>query len=154
MDSIANPTLDDMGYYTFMDSMDALLMGRLTFEKVLSFGLEWPYQKPVFVLSNSMHEIPTDLIGKVFLMNGKTSTVLNRIHELGYGNIYLDGGRTIHNFLKNDQVDELIITRFPLLLGDGIPLFHKLNESLQFELVDSKVYLGQLVQSHYKRTRT
>jgi dihydrofolate reductase len=153
LDSIPNPDGDDMGYVAFIDEIDALVMGRTTFETVLGFDVDWPYAKPVYVLSNTMTEIPKSHEGKAFLVKGTLSEILRQIHEKGYFRLYIDGGITIQNFLKEDLIDEMVITRFPVLLGGGSQLFSDLIKSLEFELVNSKVQLNQLVQSHYIRKR-
>lgn len=153
LNSTPNPDNIDMGFYSFMDQIDALLMGRNTFETVVDFGGEWPYSKPVFVLSNSLTNVPEHLSEKVFIINGSLTEVLNQLHQQGKKSLYIDGGLTVQNFLKEDLIDELIITTMPILLGGGVSLFGKLTNELKFELVKSEVFLGQLVQNHYKRKR-
>ncbi|AZQ61188.1 dihydrofolate reductase [Flammeovirga pectinis] len=148
-----NPEGDDMGYIDFNTSVDALLMGKNTFETVLGFGIDWPYSKPVFVLSTTLKEVPEGYEDKVFIVNGTLNEVLDTIHQKGFKNLYLDGGKTIQSFLKEDLVDDLCLTTIPVLLGEGIPLFTSMNKRQDFELVESKVYLGQIVQSHFKRKR-
>ena len=81
LDSISIPDDEPMGFEEFMDSVDALLMGRNTFEKVLSFGIEWPYQKIVYVWTSQLLEIPNPLKDKVFLVNGPLTEILNEIHQ-------------------------------------------------------------------------
>jgi len=151
--SIPNPENDDMGYDGFMDEIDAIVMGRNTFETVLGFGGVWPYAKPVFVLSRSLNELPQQSQDKATLIKGNPKEVLTQIHEMGYFNLYIDGGNTIQNFLKEDMIDELRITTIPIVLGGGFPLFGPLSEPLPFEWVRSRVFLNQLVQNHYKRKR-
>ncbi|MEQ6167779.1 MULTISPECIES: dihydrofolate reductase family protein [unclassified Ekhidna] len=153
LDMVPNPEGDSMGYYDFMDRIDALVMGRNTFETVDGFDVEWPYQKPVFVLSNSLTELPGKYEGKAFLIGGELPKVLDAIHQKGYHRLYIDGGITVQQFLKEDLIDEMILTQIPILLGGGIPLFDELPEQLKFKLVDSKVLLNQLVQNHYVRDR-
>lgn len=151
LDSIPIPEGEDMGYAAFMERVDAFVMGRSTFETVLGFDVDWPYEMPVFVLSNSMKEIPESHKEKAFLMSGPLKEILQKIHDQGYLRLYIDGGTTIQGFLKEDLIDEMIITRFPVLLGGGAPLFSELHHELKFELVGSTVYAAQLVQSHYMR---
>ena len=153
MDAIPIPEDEDMGYYAFTNDIDALLMGRNTFETVLGFDVPWPYQKPVYVLSNSLKEIPDSHQGKAFLVSGSLSEVLDHIHEQGHLRLYIDGGSTIQSFLKEDLIDEMIITTFPIVLGAGPSLFSEFPQELQFELVSSKVYFNQLVQNHFVRKR-
>ncbi|MFD0965104.1 dihydrofolate reductase family protein [Pseudofulvibacter geojedonensis] len=153
LDLIPNPDNIEMGYSDLMDEVDAIVMGRTTFETVLGFDIDWPYQKHVFVLSNSIKEIPDNLNEKVTILNGKLNEILKSIHEKGYHNLYIDGGRTIQNFLKEDLIDELIITTIPILLGGGFPLFGELDNPLEFEHIESKVFLNQLVQDKYRRKK-
>lgn len=151
--SIPNPDGNDMGYVEFMSGIDALLMGRKTFETVCSFGIEWPYSKPVFVLSNTVNELPENLKDKVKILNGDLKSILNEVHSLNLRRLYIDGGTLIQSFLREDLVDEMIITSIPKLLGKGIPLFTEMNRSLDFEGIESKVFLGKIIQNKYIRTR-
>ncbi len=151
LQTVPNPENNDIGYSQFMERIDALVMGRITYETVLNFGIEWPYTKPVFVLSQTLKDIPKELKGKVFIVKGPLKNVLNEIHEKGFYKLYIDGGSTIRSFLQEDLIDELILTTIPVLLGGGLPLFTELPHELKFELVECKVYLNQIVQSHYKR---
>lgn len=151
--AVPNPENADMGYVKFMEGVDALLMGRRTFHKVRSFDMEWPYTRPVFVWSQTLQSIPGDLIGKAELVTGTAQEVLGIIHAKGHGQLYIDGGATIRSFLREDLIDEMIITTIPILLGGGISLFRELPNSLMFELVRSQVFLGQMVQDHYRRKR-
>ncbi len=149
--AIPNPENNDMGYSAFTAQIDALVMGRNTFETVCGFDIEWPYQKPVFVLSNSLKEIPEKFKDHAVLIKGPLKDVLEKIHSLGHHRLYIDGGTTIQNFLKEDLIDEMIITIIPTLLGGGTPLFTELPNSLNFECIDTKIYLDQVVQNHFKR---
>ena len=151
--SIPNPDLDDMGYVAFTRHIDALVMGRTTFETVCAFDVDWPYEKPVFVLSNTLKEIPKSHQGKAFLTKGSLTEILDHIHQKGYHQLYVDGGTTIRSFLKEDLIDEITITIIPTLLGGGIPLFAELPNKLDFECIDSKVYLDKVVQNHFIRKR-
>ena len=151
---IPNPDHKDLGYESFIRETDAIVMGRQTFETVCNFEMEWPYTKPVFVLITSLKTVAEDLKGKVEILNGTPAEVLEQIHLKGYMRLYIDGGLTIQRFLKEDLIDELIITTIPVLLGGGAPLFGALPEALEFEHVQSALYLEALVQDHYKRVRS
>ena len=153
LESVPNPNKIDMGYADLMNEIDAIVMGRTTYNTVLSFGIDWPYEKHVFVLSRSIKEIPENLKGKVTLLNGELNDILETIHSKGYYKLYIDGGRTIQNFLKEDLIDELIITTIPILLGGGFPLFGDLDKPLEFNHVESKVLLNQIVQDKYRRKK-
>jgi dihydrofolate reductase len=151
--AIPNPEHDDMGYLQFTSEVDALVMGRTTFETVAGFDIDWPYTKPVFVLSNSLKTIPAGYEDKIELVNGKLTDVLKFIHKKGYRQLYIDGGRTIQSFLNEDLIDEMVITVIPILLGNGIPLFAELSNQLTFECVETKHYLGKVAQNRYARKR-
>ena len=151
--SIPNPEQDDLGYLDFMDSMDALLMGRKTYETVLGFGGQWPYNKPVFVLSNTLSSLPGHLQDEVELVRGSIRQVVEQINSRGLEQLYIDGGELIQNFLQEDMIDEMIITQIPILLGGGTPLFGNLPAHLTFKLVRTEALLNAMVQSHYKRIR-
>ena len=153
LDSIPIPENEDMGYINFTKDIDALVMGRITFETVLGFDVDWPYQKPVFVLSTTLNEIPESHKDKAHLVKGTLPEILEQIHKRGCLRLYIDGGITIQNFLKEDLIDEIIITVFPVLLGGGTPLFSELPKALGFELVGSKIYADQLLQHYFKRNR-
>jgi len=150
---IPNPNNNDMGYREFFSQIDALVMGRTTFETVCGFDMDWPYDKPVFVLSNSLTDVPKEYEGKAEIVKGSLKEILNKIHDRGFNCLYIDGGKTIQSFLKEDLIDEMTITTIPFLLGGGISLFSEMPERLEFECVNSKIYLEQVVQNHFIRKR-
>ena len=139
-------------YNEFINRIDAMVIGRGTYEKVLSFP-EWPYEKKVFVLSTSLKQITGTLNEKATLIAMKPAVLLNYLSDKGFSNIYVDGGKVIQSFLKEDLIDELIITKVPELIGAGIPLFGYLNNDLQFEHIRTNIYSDGLVKSHYERKR-
>lgn len=151
--SIPNPDNNDMGYVEFTNEIDALVMGRTTFETVMGFDVPWPYNKPVFVLSTTLREIPESHKNKAFLVKGTLTEILGQIHRKGYERLYIDGGKTIRNFLKDDLIDEMVLSTIPILLGGGASLFTELPKELQFELMETKTFLNQITQIHYIRKR-
>jgi len=151
LQTIPNPENIDMGFVSLMNEVDAIVMGRTTFEMVCSFGVDWPYTKHVFVLSKSLNEIPSAYKEKATLLGGSVKEILRQIHEKGFHQLYIDGGKTVQDFLKEDLIDEFRITTIPILLGDGIPLFGFLPKSLEFNHLKTEVYLDQIVQSNYER---
>ena len=153
LDTIPEINTIDTGYNAFTSQIDALVMGRVTFDTNCGFDIKWPYNKPVFVLSNSLKEIPTKYQGKAYLVKGTLEEVLEQIHQKGYYQLYIDGGKTIQGFLREDLIDEMIITTIPVLLGGGFPLFSDLSKRLKFECVETKLFLDKIVQSHFKRTK-
>jgi dihydrofolate reductase len=144
---------EDMGYNKFISSIDAILMGRKTFETVLGFGVEWPYHKPVFVWTSTLTEVPSKLKGKVFLISGTLKQIISSLRELNHHSIYIDGGKTIQSFLQEDLVHEMTITTIPVLLGSGIPLFGDLTSVLSFKCVSNSMYSNGLVQHTYLRVQ-
>mgnify|MGYP005995387151 CR=1 FL=1 len=151
--SIPNPNNNDMGYVEFSNGIDALVMGRTTFETVIGFDVPWPYTKPVFVLSNKLKEMPESHKDKAFLVKGTLTEILEKIHGRGYERLYIDGGTTIRNFLKEDLIDEMVLTTIPILLGGGSSLFTELPNEQKYELIQTKTYLNQIIQNRYKRKR-
>jgi dihydrofolate reductase len=127
-------------------------MGRNTFEKVLSFD-DWPYDNKVFVLSSTLTEVPSELIGKVEFISGTPTEVLSIVNSKGFTNLYIDGGLVVQSFLAEDLIDELIVTRISILLGSGIPLFGDLVKPLKFTHNTTEVYDNALVKSHYTRAK-
>ncbi len=112
---IPNPEGSDYGYSEFISRIDAIIMGRKSFEKVLGFE-EWPYDKKVFVLSNTLKHTPQKLRDLVEIVCGELPVIVQKLKSLGFENLYVDGGKTIHSFLLQDMIDELIITRIPVIL--------------------------------------
>ena len=153
LNEIPNPEQSDFGFGEFLKRVDAIVMGRYTFETVLSFDA-WPYQKPVFVLSRTLAALPEKTVGKADLIRGEPAEVVAALNARGYQNLYIDGGQTIQSFLATDLVEEMIITRVPILLGGGIPLFGSLPREMKFRLVSTERLNDTLVKSTYRRLRS
>ena len=153
LNAVPNPDHLDLGYEKFIKSVDAIVMGRTTFETVCGFDIPWPYKIPVFVLSSSLESLPEELKDKVDILKGTPTKILALIHKKGYTQLYIDGGATVQNFLKEDLIDEIIITTIPVLLGGGTPLFGELPNEMEFEHVESVLYLDALAQNSYRRKR-
>ena len=151
--SVPNPAQVDLGFEPLMARVDGVIMGRNTLDVVLGFDGEWPYSKPVFVLSNTMTAVPKGYEDKVILVKGHIKDIVAELNEKGFNDLYIDGGVTIQNFLKEDLIDEMTITRFPILLGGGAPLFGELDSTLNFNVAKSEVVLGDLVQTTLHRVR-
>jgi len=139
-------------YEEFISAIDAIVVGRGTFETVLTFP-SWPYEQKVFLLSNSIKDVPETVRGKVTILSMKPKELLSYLAGEGFSNIYVDGGKVIQSFLKEDCIDELIITMVPVLIGNGIPLFGDLDSKVEFNHVHTTVSSNGLVKSHYERRR-
>ncbi len=149
LNEIPNPNNIDCGFANFIENIDALVMGRNTFESVLGFDCEWPYTKPVFVLSNKLKTIPSELKEQVHLMSGTPLDITTLLNQQGYINLYIDGGYTIQKYLEYNLIHEMIITVLPILLGGGTRLFASPHSTIRFNHINTQVYLDSIVQSHY-----
>lgn len=144
---------EDCGYREFMDSVDVMVMGRKTYEKVLSFGM-WPYEgKQVIVLSSGPVEIPNGLGSTVECKSCSPSDLVNDLKQAGAKHVYVDGGNTIQRFLNEGLIDQLIITCIPILIGSGIPLFGPLAGDILLQHVETRQYPSGFVQSRYEVRR-
>jgi dihydrofolate reductase len=140
------------GYDEFMTGVDALVIGRKTFEAVLTFEA-WPDgDKRVVVLSNRSVDLPAAAArgGVVEQMAGPPAEIVSRLAASGAHHLYVDGGITIQEFLRAGLIQRLVITRVPVLLGDGIPLFGALPRDIRLRHVATRHYPSGLVQSEYQ----
>jgi len=140
---------EDHGYGAFMASVDALVVGRHTYDAVLGFD-EWPYgSKPVIVLSTRPIPEPPLPEALVERMEGSPAEIVARLAERGARHLYVDGGITIQRFLAAGLIQRLIITRVPVLIGSGLPLFGALPHDVRLQHVTTHQYASGLVQSEY-----
>ena len=143
---------EDYGYQEFIDTVDFLVMGRNTYEKVLSFG-QWPYTKPVIVLTSRALDIPGDLAGKVETMSGSPAEIVGKLSQRGAKHLYIDGGKTIQSFIDAGFIQRICITRIPILLGNGIPLFGPLQQDIKLRHVQTQAFADGKVQCDYEVVR-
>ena len=137
------------GYDEFFASVDALVIGRKTFETVLAFET-WPYgDKRVVVLSSRPVDLSTARGGVVEQMAGTPAEIVSRLAASRAHHLYVDGGITIQEFLRAGLIQRLIITRVPVLIGEGIPLFGSLPHDVRLQHVVTRHYPSGLVQSEY-----
>jgi dihydrofolate reductase len=137
------------GYEEFMATVDALVIGRNTFDVVLPFD-PWPYgKKPVFVLSTrALPAIPDGAV--VERLSGPPEDIVSLLEARGIQHIYVDGGITIQRFLQAGLIQRIIVTRVPVLIGTGIPLFGPLQQDIPLRHVRTQEYPGGMVQSEYR----
>ena len=140
---------EDYGYAEFISTVDYIVMGRNSFEKVLTFG-EWPYDKKVIVLTSRDLTIPTNLANKVEPLHLSPRELIHEMNIRGAKRIYLDGGVTIQRFLREGLVDEMTITLIPILIGEGLPLFGATDKDIKLKLVNSTAFENGFVQNKYK----
>ncbi len=144
------PVEEDCGFAEFLSTIDAIVMGRTTFDKVLTFG-QWPYgDRPVIVLTRNPLEDPSALPVTVTASAETPSELLARLEKEGYRNVYVDGGKTIGAFLAEGAIESLTVTIVPILLGDGIPLFGRLPNDIRLTLSNSRIFDFGFVQLTYK----
>ena len=137
------------GYDEFMASVDALVIGRNTFETVLAFDV-WPYgDKRVVVLSSRPVDFSAVRGGVVEQMGGAPAEIVARLAATGAHHLYIDGGITIQQFLRAGLIHRLTITRVPVLIGQGIPLFGALARDVRLTHIATRHYPSGLVQSEY-----
>lgn len=145
---IGGPGGEDYGYSAFMRTVDVIIMGSGSYEKVLTFGA-WPYPKPVVVLSSRQLDPPPAGTASIEMMSGSPREVIARLSARGLKHAYVDGGRTIQRFLDEGLIQRLIITRIPVLIGVGLPLFGPLRHDIPLKHVETRSYANGLVQSEY-----
>ena len=137
------------GYDEFIASVDAIVMGRNTFEKVLTLDA-WPYgDKRVVVLSSRPVDLSAADEGVVEQMAGPPAEIVSRLAARGAHHLYVDGGITVQRFLQAGLIQRLIITRVPVLIGNGIPLFGALQRDVRLRHVATQQYPSGLVKSEY-----
>ncbi|MEO9460269.1 MAG: dihydrofolate reductase family protein [Lentilitoribacter sp.] len=141
---------EDHGYDEFMENIDGLVMGRGSFETLLAFT-DWPYQKPVIVMSQTLEpeDIPTELEGKVELTSLSPKDVMNMLDKRGWHRAYIDGGKIIQSFLREGLITELTLTRIPILIGNGLALFGDLDDDIDLKHNKTQVFESGLVSSQY-----
>lgn len=141
---------ENYGYDDFIASVDGLVMGRNSFEKVLEFD-PWPYPKPVVVLSRSLgpSAVPPALAGKVEISALAPRALMQSLADRGWNRAYVDGGKVIQSFLRERLIADMIITRVPVLLGEGLPLFGPLGSDIALRHLETQAYPSGLVRSHY-----
>lgn len=147
------PEGEDCGYQEFMQSVDVLVMGRNTYETVLTFG-DWPYgDTRVIVLSSRSIEFPEDIPPCVEHSSQTPKALLERLTAEGAQHLYIDGGNTVQRFLADGLIDDLIITTIPILLGDGISLFGPVPDDIRLSHVATRTWEFGFVQTHYEVVR-
>lgn len=140
----------DTGYTQFMESVDWVVIGRRTYEVVEKMGDSWFYPKPVYVLTTRKLRIPPRLKKKVEFGARTPKGLVAMMERRGAKRLYIDGGKTIQGFLRAGLIDDLILTRIPVLIGEGIPLFGPLRKDAALTLVSSRLLKGGVLQTTYR----
>ena len=138
------------GYNEFFASVDAIVIGRGTFETVLAFP-SWPYEKKqVIVLSSRQLDLSAVRGGVVEQMGGSPTEIVAKLAARGFRHLYVDGGITIQRFLREGLIQRLTITRVPVLIGSGIPLFAALPRDVRLRHIQTQHYPSGLVKTEYE----
>jgi len=151
-DGTVDPELDneDFGFNEFMNSIDVLVMGRNTYEFVISSG-QWPYgNTKVIVLSSTLTKLSDVVPNTVRLKSCGPIELYNELKKSDAHNLYIDGGKTIQSFLVEDLINEITITKVPVLIGEGIPLFSNIPKDIKLHHLKTVSYKNGFVQSKYK----
>ena len=139
------------GFKEFLASVDVVVIGRRTFEVVLKLGHFALYgNKPVIVLSSRALDFSSVKGAIVEQTSGEPTEIVRQLNARAFKHAYLDGGVTIQRFLAAGCIDRLVITRVPVLIGAGIPLFGRVPRDIQLSHVATHSYTGGLVQSEYQ----
>lgn len=138
------------GYDEFYAGVDVIVFGRNTYEFVVRYG-KWLYgEKPVVVLSSRPIDFSWIKKGVVEQMSGEPAQIVRKLEAKGYKHAYIDGGVTIQRFLAAGLIDRMIISRVPVLIGSGMPLFGPLPHDIPLRHVASRTFRGGLVQDEYE----
>jgi len=138
------------GYHEFVASVDAIVIGRGTFETVLAYP-SWPYgNKQVIVLSSRRLDLSIVRGGVVEQMGGSPTEIVAKLTARGFRHLYVDGGVTIQRFLREGLIQRLTITRVPVLIGGGIPLFAALPRDVRLRHIQTQHYPSGLVKTEYE----
>ncbi|MGI9405614.1 MAG: dihydrofolate reductase family protein [Hyphomicrobiaceae bacterium] len=142
---------ENHGFDAFMASVDGMVMGRASYQNVLTFG-DWPYKKTVVVMSRTLTDvdIPDELKGRVRLSNLTPRELMEQLDNEGWKRAYVDGGKIVQSFLSAGLIKDIELTHIPILIGDGIQLFGRLKEDIDLEHIETRSFPSGLVTSKYK----
>jgi dihydrofolate reductase len=139
-----------MVYGSFIATVDVLVMGRKTYEVAKSF-LRWPYgTRRVYVLSGGYPESGKPLSKTVIGTSSQPTPLVEQLSAEGFERAYVDGGMTIQAFLRAGLINDFTITRMPILLGEGVPLFGVTGRDISLRHIETKAYPNGFVQSRYE----
>jgi len=158
LQSAGNPEADmrenpDMGFVDYFSTIDCMIMGRKCMEVISSMDLteeQWPYgDSHIVVLSNTLKTPPENMKDKVQMYSGYLLDLVQQLESDGYKHAYIDGGTTITSFINQKLINEIIITRTPILLGEGIPLFGHIIQDIKLDKSEAIVFPNDFIQVKY-----
>lgn len=143
----------DMGFKGYISSVDCMIMGRKCMEVISSFDLtpeQWPYGDiKIYALSNTLTKPPKNLLGKVEIYNGDINVLVDTLDKEGFTHAYIDGGTTITAFINKQLMNEITITKAPILLGEGLPLFGKISNQITLTQAKATQFANDFIQVNY-----
>jgi dihydrofolate reductase len=143
----------DMGFNAYLSSVDCMIMGRKCMETISAMNLtpeQWPYgDLRIIVLSNTLTEAPENLKDKIELFSGDLLSLVESLYQKGHKHAYIDGGTTIQSFINLKLLDEITITKAPVLLGEGIPLFGKIDQHIRLDQAQTISFENDFIQMKY-----
>ena len=151
LDWLPHGSGEDHGFTPFLASVDAIVMGRHTYEKVLTFGA-WPYGDKLVVVLSSRELAPAPAGARVERRSGPPAEIAAQLAQRGLEHLYVDGGITTQQFLAAGLITRLTITTIPILIGSGIPLFGPTPRDIPLRHVATRTFPSGLVQSEYAAT--
>lgn len=150
--SIVEQEGEDYGYAGFTKNVDAIIIGRKTYDKVFAMGFEYPHtDKAVYIITRT----PRPAIGTFEFYTGDLATLVSDLKSKPGKNIYCDGGAEIvHELSRHQLIDEYIVSIIPILVGGGIRLFKAGLPAQKLQLLSSKSFEKGLVQLHYQNLKS
>lgn len=147
--SVVEQEGEDYGYAQFIESVDTVIVGRKTYDKVLSMGFDFPHSdKESYIITRT----PKPATGKIEFYTGDLKNLILKLKKQEGKNIFVDGGAEVVNLLlKDNLIDEFCISIIPVLLGDGIRLFQDNRPELPLKFVRSESFKSGLVQVWYQK---
>ncbi|GLS91451.1 dihydrofolate reductase [Psychromonas marina] len=143
----------DMGFAAYMASIDCMIMGRKCMQSIADMHLtpeQWPYGNTrIVVLSNTLTTFPDNMKGRIELYSGDLQQLLTQLESAGHKHAYIDGGMTIQAFINLKLINEMTITRAPVLLGEGIPLFAKTAKEVTLHNTQAIAFANGFIQEKY-----
>jgi len=146
---------EEHGYEAFVEGVDGIVMGRGSYETVRGFDIDWPYDKPVVVMSKTLTDadLPPELVGKVRFVDQDPPELMRSLQAQGWSRAYVDGGKVVQSFMRCGLIEDLWLTIIPILIGDGVSLFGELDRDVDLELLGSEGFPSGLLQARYRIVR-
>lgn len=142
---------EDYGYATFVETVDTVILGRKTYDKVLGFGIPFPHaDRMTYVMTSQQKESE----GNVRFFNGSLHQLVSDLKAQNVRGVFVDGGASVVNqMLTQDLIDEIIVSTVPVILGKGVRLFGDSNNGSEWQTESTKLFESGLIQTRWTRLR-